>query len=175
MGMPERRLGPDEWIRCGLRTLAANGWPALRADTLAKELGVSRGSFYWHFTDVAAFHRAVLDGWREIALQNVIAAIEPLGPDRPEALVRRAFGTGRSSRSRCAPGRRSTMPHAPSDTERVAYMRTMLIEEGIAPDIAGTRANIMNWAYLGFVLSSAKAQPKLEAVVRELLALALSH
>jgi len=179
MGMPERRLGPDEWIRCGLRTLAANGWPALRADTLAKELGVSRGSFYWHFTDVAAFHRAVLDGWREIALRNVIAAIEPLGPDRPEALVRRAFGT--RPQLEIAVRAWATVDDAARvvvravDTERVAYMRTMLIEEGIEPDIAGTRASIMNWTYLGFVLSSAKAQPKLEAVVSELLALALSH
>jgi len=102
----------------------------------------------------------VLGRWREIALQNVIAEIEPLGPDRPEALVRRVFGT--RPQLEIAVRAWATVDDAARavvravDTERVAYMRTMLIEEGIAPDIAGTRANIMNWAYLGLGLSPGK-------------------
>jgi AcrR family transcriptional regulator len=175
--MAEKRLGPDEWIRCGTRTLAAKGWTALRADTLAKTLGVSRGSFYWHFADVAAFRRAVLDRWRELALKNVIAEIDPLGPGRPAALVRRAFGTAPqlevAVRAWATVDETARAVVRSVDAERVAYMRKMLIEEGVAPAVASARANIMNWTYLGFALSSGKAQPKLDDVFTELVAFAL--
>jgi hypothetical protein len=59
------------------------------------------------------------------------------------------------------------------DAERVAYMRKMLIEEGVTPAAAKARANIMNWTYLGFALSSGKTHPKLDDVVTELVAFAL--
>ena len=59
------------------------------------------------------------------------------------------------------------------DAERVAYMRKMLIEEGVAPAAARARANIMNWTYLGFALSAGKTHPKLDDVVTELVAFAL--
>ena len=39
-------------------------------------MGVSRGSFYWHFADIAAFHAAVLKHWRDIAAEQIIANVE---------------------------------------------------------------------------------------------------
>jgi len=177
--MAEKRLDPDDWIRCGTRTLAAKGWTALRADALAKTLGVSRGSFYWHFADVAAFRRAVLERWRELALKNVIADIDPLGPDRPAALVRRAFGTPPqlevAVRAWATVDETARAVVRSVDAERVAYTRKMLIEEGVTPEVASVRANILNWACLGFALSPQKTHPTLDAVASELAAFALSR
>ena len=85
--MPDDRLGPAEWVNAGLKALAKSGFSALKADTLANSLGVSRGSFYWHFADVSAFHAAILRRWREIALENIIAEIEGAADDRLEALI----------------------------------------------------------------------------------------
>ncbi|MEM8755480.1 MAG: TetR family transcriptional regulator, partial [Pseudomonadota bacterium] len=48
----KQRLSRDDWLAHALGTLAAEGAPALRADRMAKALGVSRGSFYWHFRDL---------------------------------------------------------------------------------------------------------------------------
>ena len=179
MEMAEKRLDPAAWVRCGLQVLAAKGWTALRADTLANSLGVSRGSFYWHFTDVASFHKAVLDRWREITVEDVIAEIDPLGPERPEALIRRAFGS--RPQLEIAVRAWATVDDVARsavravDTERVAYMRAMLIDAKVRPDVASSRANILNWTYLGYALSSgAKAHPKLEAIVSELLRFARS-
>ena len=39
------------WIDDGLRALAAGGPDAVRIETLAQTLGVTKGGFYWHFTD----------------------------------------------------------------------------------------------------------------------------
>ena len=48
------QLSADDWISQGLKALAKSGFTALKADPLAKAMGVSRGSFYWHFADLGA-------------------------------------------------------------------------------------------------------------------------
>ena len=60
--MPDQ-FSANRWVEQGLKALATNGFTALKADPLAKLLGVSRGSFYWHFRDVDAFRAAVLARW----------------------------------------------------------------------------------------------------------------
>ena len=52
------QLSADDWISQGLKALAKSGFIALKADPLARAMGVSRGSFYWHFADLGAFHAA---------------------------------------------------------------------------------------------------------------------
>ena len=42
-------------------------------------MGVSRGSFYWHFADIGAFHAAILERWREVAAEQIIANLEAAG------------------------------------------------------------------------------------------------
>src|SRR5258707_1201422 len=57
-------------------------------------MGVSRGSFYWHFADVDAFHAAILRHWREVAAERIIANVEAASnSENPVALLlRQAFG-----------------------------------------------------------------------------------
>src|SRR5262249_23875739 len=87
----EQRLGPMDWIDAGLRALARSGFTALKADMLAKSLGVSRGSFYCHFADGGAFQPGVRKRWREVAVKNIVGEIEGTGGDRLQALLRRGF------------------------------------------------------------------------------------
>ena len=49
------RLTKLDWIERGLSTLASDGAHALKVGPMATQLKVSRGSFYWHFRDVADF------------------------------------------------------------------------------------------------------------------------
>ena len=49
------QLSAKDWVDQGLKALASRGFTALKAEPLAKALRVSRGSFYWHFADIAAF------------------------------------------------------------------------------------------------------------------------
>src|ERR1700710_543150 len=89
------QLSAQDWIKQGLKTLAKNGFTALKAEPLAKAMGVSRGSFYWHFADIAAFHAAILKHWREVAAEQVIAGLEAAAGeiDPLSLLLRRAFGS----------------------------------------------------------------------------------
>jgi AcrR family transcriptional regulator len=88
------QLSARDWLDQGLKALAKNGFTALKAEPLAKAMGVSRGSFYWHFADVGAFHAAILAHWREVAAEQIIANLEASSRnDNPLALLlRQAFG-----------------------------------------------------------------------------------
>src|SRR6202163_4418967 len=87
------QLSAKDWLDQGLRTLAESGFTALKAEPLAKAMGVSRGSFYWHFADIGAYHAAILKHWREVAAEQVIANLEATADhDNPLALLlRRSF------------------------------------------------------------------------------------
>src|SRR5436189_1651447 len=88
------QLFAKDWLDHVLKTLAERGFTALKAEPLAKAMAVSRGSFYWHFADIGAFHAAILKHWREVSAEQIIAALEASAPeDNPLLLLlNRAFG-----------------------------------------------------------------------------------
>ncbi|MEM8592673.1 MAG: TetR/AcrR family transcriptional regulator, partial [Pseudomonadota bacterium] len=85
-----KRLTSEDWIAAGFRALAEDGPSAIKAEPLARRLGTSKGSFYWHFKDVAAFHAAMLALWEELAVRDIIDKLAPLptAADRLRALAK---------------------------------------------------------------------------------------
>ena len=74
-GSRSARLGRDAWVAAGRRALIAGGVAAVRVEPLAAALGVTTGSFYWHFRGRDALLRALLADWRErnsAALQGAV-------------------------------------------------------------------------------------------------------
>ncbi|MFG5409804.1 helix-turn-helix domain-containing protein [Piscinibacter sakaiensis] len=69
-------LSPADWIADALALLADQGIDAVRVDVLARRLGVTRGSFYWHFADRDALLRGLLETWRQQATEQVIARFD---------------------------------------------------------------------------------------------------
>ena len=59
-----RRLSVDDWIAAALEIMAAEGIGAVKIQRLCDELGVTKGSFYWHFKDLDAFLDAIADQWQ---------------------------------------------------------------------------------------------------------------
>jgi AcrR family transcriptional regulator len=174
-------LSAKDWLDQGLRALAKSGFTALKAEPLAKALGVSRGSFYWHFADISAFHAAILRHWREVAVERIIADLEALPPDRNAlpVLLRRAFGNKpplleSAVRSWAArdPVARSAVQAV--DQRRLGYVENLLRASGSPAATASARAQILYWAFLGFALSGKPlSRVKQTAVLDELLRIAL--
>jgi AcrR family transcriptional regulator len=54
----------------------AGGPDAVRVETLAASLGVSKGGFYWHFADRGALLREMLDTWERTGTEDIIARVE---------------------------------------------------------------------------------------------------
>lgn len=80
------KLTALDWIKGGFRSLAADGPRGLKVEVLARKLEVSKGSFYWHFKDVAALKTAMLDHWEELATQQIIAQVDAGSPDPRQRL-----------------------------------------------------------------------------------------
>jgi AcrR family transcriptional regulator len=58
-------LQPDDWIRAAFARLAGEGIDAVRVELLARDLGVSKGSFYWHFQDREELLAKMFDRWEK--------------------------------------------------------------------------------------------------------------
>jgi AcrR family transcriptional regulator len=154
------QLSAKDWLDQGLRTLARSGFTALKAEPLAKALGVSRGSFYWHFADIGAFHAAILAHWRDVAVEQIITDVEAASPDRNAlpALLHRVFG---SKPPVLESPMRSWAAHEPMaraavqavDQRRLGYLESQFRAAGLSPEAARARAQILYWAFLGFAMS----------------------
>jgi AcrR family transcriptional regulator len=62
-GRRRARLQRQDWIDAAVRRLAESGVDAVRIELLARDLAVTKGSFYWHFKDRADLLEAVLREW----------------------------------------------------------------------------------------------------------------
>jgi AcrR family transcriptional regulator len=149
------RLTKSDWIKHGLRTLAKDGANALKVGPMSIEMKVSRGSFYWHFRDIADFRSQILRSWQERSTDQVIQEIEAekTEPDRLKHLMKRAF-TGKRSldraiRSWAAQDENVAAIVASVDARRVAYIEKLLVAVGVESQKALPRAAFMYWAYLG--------------------------
>jgi AcrR family transcriptional regulator len=58
-------LQPDDWIRAAFARLSSEGIDAVRVELLARDLGVSKGSFYWHFQDREELLAKTFDRWEK--------------------------------------------------------------------------------------------------------------
>jgi AcrR family transcriptional regulator len=178
-GMTDQ-LSAKDWLDQGLKTLAKRGFTALKAEPLAKGMGVSRGSFYWHFADIAAYHAAVLKHWREIAAERIIGDVEATaaGSDALTVLLRRVFSEKlalenavRSWASVDASARAAVQA---IDQRRLGYVEGLLKRAGLTDDVARARAQILYWAFLGLALTEQPLpKAKQQAILDEFLRMAV--
>lgn len=59
------RLDKRAWIAAAFAELAAHGWDGVRVEPIAATLGITKGSFYWHFADRDALIAAMYVRWSE--------------------------------------------------------------------------------------------------------------
>jgi AcrR family transcriptional regulator len=75
------------------------GPDAVRIETLAQALGVSKGGFYWHFEDRRALLEEMLDAWERVMVDEVIERIDGEGGDS-RAKLQRLFALASSREAR---------------------------------------------------------------------------
>src|SRR3546814_7266182 len=84
---PERkgRLSAEDWAQAALDLIAENGVAAVAVEPLARPLGVTKGSFYWHFQSRDALLQAALARWESVEQEAVFGTLETI-PDPRERL-----------------------------------------------------------------------------------------
>ena len=83
-----KRLGRNDWIRGALELLSTAGVEKVKIVPLAKQLGVTSGSFYWHFTKRRHLHNELLEYWeREMTDKAIEQAKLFAGPPKSRILL----------------------------------------------------------------------------------------
>jgi AcrR family transcriptional regulator len=158
MDMSRVRLSAQDWTDAALQALAVGGVAAVRVDVLARQLGVTRGSFYWHFADRDALLKVALQQWERTVTAQVIARMDDVDEPaaRLEQLLRAAFGT------EPIPGLQpAIMAHADHPivepvlrrvtARRIGYITEIYRDLGLTPAVARRRAIIGYATYLGWL------------------------
>jgi len=119
------RLSADDWAQAALDLIAEQGVAAVAVEPLARRLGVTKGSFYWHFRDRSELLQALLDRWAHERTGEVLTLALGTTSD-PRERLRRILVLGRE----VAPldrAMRLWAQHDPSAAEAVRHAdRTLL-------------------------------------------------
>ena len=70
---PRPRATPEDWLGAAYDLLTESGVDAVKIMPLAKVLGLTRPSFYWHFKDRDALLEAMVVDWEEKNTGNLVA------------------------------------------------------------------------------------------------------
>lgn len=150
------RLRPDIWVDAAYKAFEAGGVSAVRVDPLAKSLGITRGSFYWHFKNRKALLQAVIDRWDADKTEGAIKKNEEAGGKPSERLLR-LLRTCASDDGRFEIGIRAWANEDDEarktleliDSRRIAYMADLAVAAGVPEDAALARARVGYLAWLG--------------------------
>lgn len=82
------RTPRDRWIEAGLEVLAEAGPDAVRVETLAAHLGVTKGGFYGYFDGRPALLAEMLDEWERRCTREILARADDEGGDPAERIRR---------------------------------------------------------------------------------------
>lgn len=162
MDKKSQRLGRQDWILAGFRALVAGGATALRVEPVARAIGASKGSFYWHFTGPEDWRDAMLEHWRQAALRDVVATLgrEPDGRARLRLLIRIASTIGREADHGgvlAEPALRAWAQTEPAvaaavrrvDEARLEFLSISLEEARLPRSQADTAARLIYAAHIG--------------------------
>lgn len=153
------RLTKQDWVVAGLQMIGENGVAGLAVEPLARRMGSTKGSFYWHFADIDALLAAILEYWRVEQTDRVIARIEEMPSERRlEELLAHSTSPGHESATLALMAAAGDPRLGPVVAEvqqrRIAYLQHLFQARGLPTAKAKLRARISYAAYLGHLLLS---------------------
>ena len=157
--MPTHTLSRDSWIEAATEVLVDRGIDHVKVDALALQLGVTRGSFYWHFKDRGELLRSVLAAWHRLSTEQLTRRLEGASDDAVEQLEsllslpfrgRAAVRAARIELAIRAWARRDDMARSAvdqSDASRIGYIAQVFSALGFGIKEARARAFLL-YAYV---------------------------
>src|SRR3546814_172872 len=160
----------DDWALAALEQIAEQGVLAVAVEPLARRLGVTKGSFYWHFPSREALLVAALERWEKVEQEEVFGQLEAI-PD-PGQRLRSLFDlVAHEARSHIIysellkaldhPVVRPVIERV--SARRLEYLTASCRQAGLNRADAQHRARLAYAAYVGFLqLNLQLQQPRLQ-------------
>jgi AcrR family transcriptional regulator len=147
----------SQWTQAGLEALRKGGVAGVRVERLAEDIGLTKGSFYWHFRGRGELLEALLEFWaREMTEAEFERISEVKGGLVPRLLTLAEDvldkGMGRydpAVRAWARTERKVAAAVAQVDRRRVRALTGFFEEGGLAPAEARTRARLFYTFLLG--------------------------
>jgi AcrR family transcriptional regulator len=157
-------LSDLDWKRAALQAICDGGIAAVAVEPLARSLGVSKGSFYWHFNGRDDLLRGALELWEQEEADRFIASIAAIAD--PRERIRQLIG--RVSRGSWNCTLHSALSAAADDPivkpvlqrvsgKRLGYLERCYRELGFDEASAAHRARLGYTVYVGFIHLSREA------------------
>ncbi len=167
---PRPRLSAADWEVAALEVLAGPGLAAIAVESLARSLGVTKGSFYWHFATREALIRAAVERWERRDEDEVLGRVEPIADprERLRELFRRVGGEAQSHLIFAGLLQASDHPLVQPVIERISRRRLDLLtlayrQAGFDRRAAAHRARLAYTAYTGFLqLNQRHGMPRMD-------------
>lgn len=151
-------LSATDWEREALEMIAECGVAALAVEPLARRMGITKGSFYWHFPNREALLEQALQRWEDHDSRNLNTALSAIAEPRDRLIsFFRRVGQERLTHdvysALCAASDHGQVEPV---LERVAQRRMKHIahafeELGFEAERANHRARLTYSVYLGFL------------------------
>jgi AcrR family transcriptional regulator len=156
-----------QWLVAGLDALRKGGVAEVRVERLAESLGITKGSFYWHFRNRGELLEALLEFWSREMTDVEFERIQALRMGVAERLAELAEDVLEKGMGRYDPAIRAWARHdrkvaaavARVDRRRVRALAGFFEEGGFSAADARTRARLFYTFLLG--------EPQVRAPARE--------
>lgn len=169
MSSKPSRYSRDEFLARSLDVLSQDGESKLRIDRLVGQLGVTKGSFYWHFENRADFVRSLADYWARSSTQVVIDDLETMAGSPEDRLFSLMKRIGRQDLAGHDLAMRAWASHEEDvtpfvkkvDRMRLTFVRGLFKEMGFEGDELEARTRIFvtaNSLERGILVREAKAK-----------------
>lgn len=160
------KLGRQDWLAIGLKTLIESGIDAVRVEPIAKLLNVTRGSFYWHFKNRDELLAAILQEWETQGTESIIQEIETADND-PSVKLLRLFEIAAQDDDRLEKAVRIWAANDPRaaeaidriDRRRLIYLQDLFLQLGYSKTAAKVRARVAYSVRLGWFIMTSTSDP----------------
>lgn len=166
------------WVEAALTEIARVGVARLAVEPLAKSLGTTKGSFYWHFADRRDLVRAALEHWEDIATRQVVEDVSTQqSGQRARGLIEAAFAPHESDRAEWMILSSIDDADVREVVERVqgariAFIEQVLLDAGVPAERVSARARLAYASYLGYLqMRMGHAGGPVEIPIDEIVAL----
>jgi len=179
-----QRKSREDWVDAAALALTERGVAGVKVERLARDLGVTKGSFYWHFGTRRELLDALLQTWASRGTAAIIEQVEVAGGDAESRLRRlwevtaaggeEALELALRDWARRDPGAAAAV--AEVDERRMHYLRTLLREAGAPAATVEARCLLMYSLLIGdWFLDVGHGRKSRGRVLREALDLLLAH